>query len=110
EGRDINVILIHRGQGGTREFSRMVRPGSCAPSGQLPQEVPVTRGTLSTLAVFTILACASGAAAQSPSVLYTWEGTGDARMWAKNFGDNEVTIENTIAGELTITETRTEGT
>jgi len=70
----------------------------------------VTRGTLCTPVIFTILlACATSAGAQSPSVLYTWEGTGDTRVWAKNFGDNEVTLENSVAGELTITETGTEG-
>jgi len=43
--------------------------------------------------------------AQGPGALYTWAGTGDVRGWVKNFGDNTVTLSNTIAGELTITET-----
>jgi hypothetical protein len=48
--------------------------------------------------------------AQSPSVLYTWNGTGNAQQWFKNFGTNTVTLSNTNAGELTITETGSAGT
>lgn len=46
---------------------------------------------------------------QSPRTLYTWEGTGDAVNWFKQFGANDVTIANDIAGELTITEIGTSG-
>src|SRR4051812_23692498 len=50
------------------------------------------------------------AVAQSPSVLYTWNGTGNIQQWFKNFGANTVTLSNTNAGELTITETGSAGT
>ena len=60
--------------------------------------------------LFTLVACVGAllsfdAHAQAPGALYTWAGTGDVRGWVKNFGDNTVTLSNTIAGELTITET-----
>ncbi len=55
------------------------------------------------------LAC-SLASAQSPGALYTWNGTGNARGWFKNFGTNTVTLANSIAGELTVTETGAAGT
>ncbi len=42
--------------------------------------------------------------AQSPGVLYTWDGTGDIQDWKRNFGATPVTLQNTIAGELTIIE------
>jgi hypothetical protein len=48
--------------------------------------------------------------AQSPSVLYTWNGTGNTQQWFKNFGTNTVTLANTNAGELTLTETGSAGT
>ena len=50
---------------------------------------------------------AVGAAAQSPSVLYTFPSTGDTRGWFKNFGNNSVTLDNATAGQLTVTETGT---
>jgi hypothetical protein len=43
--------------------------------------------------------------AQSPGPIYTWEGTGSAQGWVKNFGTNSVVIDNVIDGELRITET-----
>jgi hypothetical protein len=66
------------------------------------------------LFAFTCLftfAAAGSTRAQSPRVLYTWDGTGSVQDWAKAFGDlQDVTLENTTAGELTITETgATEG-
>ncbi len=66
----------------------------------------VFRSGLLTLA-FSSLVCG-----QSPRVLYTWAGTGNAQGWTKpaNFGVNEVTIENSILGELTVTETGEPGT
>src|SRR5205823_1919629 len=48
--------------------------------------------------------------AQSPSELYTWNGTGNVQQWFKNFGTNTISLSNTNAGELTITETGTAGT
>ena len=63
------------------------------------------------MAAFAIVAIsfASAAHAQLPSVLYTWDGTGNVRGWGKNFGTNAVTLSNTIPGTLTITETGTAG-
>lgn len=56
----------------------------------------------------------SHANAQSPSALYTWDGTGNAEpnveSWVKNFGTNTVTLDNLIPGELRITETGSAGT
>ncbi len=43
--------------------------------------------------------------AQAPSTLYTWAGTGNVQQWVKNFGGNTVVLDNSIAGELTVTET-----
>jgi hypothetical protein len=58
-----------------------------------------------------LFACfaAGQARAQSPRVLYTWKGTGDAQKWDRGFGDNLFTFENVIEGELTVTETGPEG-
>jgi hypothetical protein len=47
---------------------------------------------------------------QSPSTLYTWPGTGNVQQWFRSFGTNTVTLDNTIAGELRITETGAAGT
>lgn len=61
-------------------------------------------------ATFSVL---SAARAQSPSVLYTWDNTGNASPhvegWVKNFGTNTATITNAIFGELTLTETGAAG-
>ena len=61
------------------------------------------------LAVLSLVTVASSA--QSPSVLYTWDGTGNVQQWAKNFGaaGNTLTLDNNIAGELTVVETGTVG-
>jgi len=59
--------------------------------------------------VALFLAVCSPASAQSPSVLYTWAGTGNVQQWFKSFGTNTVTLANTTPGELTITETGTAG-
>src|SRR5439155_8115077 len=40
----------------------------------------------------------------------TWPGTGDTAQWFRAFGTNTVTLDNTIPGELTITETGSPGT
>ena len=61
------------------------------------------------LAATTVLLLCVGANAQSPRVLYTWDGPANIEEWAKNFGTNTVTIANTIPGELTIVETGTPG-
>lgn len=47
------------------------------------------------------------ARAQSPSTLYTWGGTGNIQAWIDNFNGpgGSATLANTIAGELTVTET-----
>ena len=55
------------------------------------------------------LAVASTTLAQSPSVLYTWNGTGNVQQWFRAFGTNTLTISNTTAGELTLAETGTAG-
>lgn len=62
--------------------------------------------TLRLFAVVSLLfSVSSGGWAQSPSVLYTWEGTGDTLNWSKNFGTNDVSLSNATSGKLTITET-----
>jgi hypothetical protein len=38
-------------------------------------------------------------------VLYTWAGTGNPQNWAKRFGDNDSSPQNSIDGELTAEET-----
>src|SRR5262245_36904210 len=67
--------------------------------------------TLSVLSsALVLVVCIAGRApAQSPRVLYTWKGTGHARKSDKGFGDNTYSFENTIEGELTVTETGPEG-
>lgn len=60
-------------------------------------------------AMVASFALCTTAYSQSPSVIYTWPGTGDVSEWVKNFGTNTVTFDNTISGELTITETGTAG-
>jgi hypothetical protein len=56
------------------------------------------------------LSLASLAAAQSPSVLYTWDhGFGEApgpntETWVPHFGAQAVSLSNAIDGELTVTE------
>ena len=71
------------------------------------------RRVLFTSVVALSLLICSIASAQSPSVLYTWDATGNpepnVENWVKNFGTNTVTLSNTIPGELTITESGTAG-
>jgi hypothetical protein len=60
--------------------------------------------------VLTAVLCvgiASISAAQSPSAIYTWNGTGDLRGWVGTTGTP--TLSNSIAGQLTITETTVNG-
>ena len=54
--------------------------------------------------VFLLGQCDS-ATAQSPRVLYTWDGSGNIQDWKQNFGNNLGVLDNLIVGELTITET-----
>ena len=57
------------------------------------------------------LPCLSGVVvAQSPSVLYTWDGAADIDEWKKNFGTNDVILDNNIAGQLRIIEIGAPGT
>jgi hypothetical protein len=61
---------------------------------------------VSGLLVATIgLCCGSATWAQSPGVLYTWDGTGNIQDWKKNFGTNDAFLDNSIAGQLTLFET-----
>ena len=53
-------------------------------------------------AVFVVLGASAGLQAQSPRVIYTWSGTDNTRGWTAN--SPLLTVENTIAGELTLTE------
>lgn len=59
-------------------------------------------------AALSLLWCAA-TFAQSPSVLYTWDGANSVDLWAKNFGTNTVTLDNNTVGVLTIAETGTAG-
>jgi hypothetical protein len=59
------------------------------------------------LGVFLLLA--SRLPAQSPHVLYTWSGTTNVQGWVQAFGDNALVLENSTAGELTVTETGAPG-
>jgi hypothetical protein len=65
----------------------------------------MSKRSLRALVFVAGLAACGIAQAQSPRVLYTWSGTGNIQGWFKNFGTNTVTIANTFAGELTVTET-----
>ncbi len=42
--------------------------------------------------------------AQSPSVLYTWDGPPNIEDWKKNFGTNDVLLDNNVAGQLRMIE------
>ena len=57
----------------------------------------------------TLVAAPQEAHGQMPSVLYTWDTPGGLQDWAKAFGDNAVTLQSSITGELTITETGAAG-
>lgn len=50
-----------------------------------------------------------GAAAQSPSALYTWDVPNDIQNWFRNFGaaNTSAVLDNSIPGQLQITETST---
>src|SRR4051794_24646157 len=69
-----------------------------------------SRRTFFGCVLIALLATASGSRAQSPSEVYTWNGTGNVQQWFKSFGTNTISLSNTNAGELTITETGSAGT
>jgi hypothetical protein len=58
---------------------------------------------ISAFALVTLALC-TPVLAQSPSALYTWNGSGNPQDWVKNFGTNTVTLSNTTPGVLTIAE------
>jgi hypothetical protein len=65
------------------------------------------RGLLSQgfCAVVALLLIVGTAQAQTPRVLYTWDGTGDQRGWGPAFGDqNQVIYDNNIAGVFRFSE------
>ncbi len=64
----------------------------------------MTRPRIS-IVVLAVLACGGAASAQSPSVLYTWNGTGNTQNWLRSTSEPNFTVlSNTTAGQLTITE------
>src|SRR5690242_1786450 len=69
----------------------------------------VFRRLLAASVVLLGMTVAPLALAQSPSVLYTFPGTGNVEQWFKNFGNNTVTLDNSTAGQLTVTEAGTTG-
>jgi hypothetical protein len=50
----------------------------------------------------------SQSVAQTPSALYSFDGTPGTEEWIRAFGSNTVTLDNGTAGQLTITETGTD--
>jgi hypothetical protein len=67
------------------------------------------RWLLTSLSAVAGLCIASQVLAQSPSVLYTWDNTGNAspniENWVKNFGTNTAILDNSILGTLRLAET-----
>lgn len=70
---------------------------------------PISLKAHSRLCGLMLLFVAVAANAQSPSVLYTWDGAASVDDWAKNFGTNNVTLDNSTPGVLTIVETGSAG-
>ncbi|QEG33988.1 hypothetical protein [Bythopirellula goksoeyrii] len=64
----------------------------------------MSRIRLSAVFLVAALAACSSSWAQSPSVLYTWDGAANIEDWKKNFGTNDVLLDNNIAGQLRIIE------
>ncbi len=65
----------------------------------------MTRLRLFVLAAVAWLVSGGIAAAQSPSVLYTWNGMGNIQNWTRDTTQANFTVfANTTAGQLTITE------
>jgi hypothetical protein len=54
--------------------------------------------------LFLLLGCTL-ASAQSPSVLYTWTGTGNIAEWVAGGSTNAATVSNSTPGLLTVVET-----
>lgn len=69
----------------------------------------LSRRVLSTSFAALVLAPCAAALAQSAGPVYTWANTGNIQQWFRSFGTNTVTLANTNAGELTITETGAAG-
>ncbi len=61
------------------------------------------------LLLVAVLAAHSTSWAQSPGVLYTWDGPASIEDWKKNFGTNNVLLDNNIVGQLRIIEIGTPG-
>jgi hypothetical protein len=59
-----------------------------------------------TLALSVLMVSCGYASAQTPSAIYTWNGTGDIRDWRYDpgGGPNYTLLSNTTPGQLTITE------
>jgi PEP-CTERM motif-containing protein len=66
--------------------------------------------TIGRIAVVVFVGCCGVAAAQSPGVLYTWNGTGNVQDWVSTDlsspegAINLTTSDNNTAGQLTVTE------
>jgi hypothetical protein len=56
------------------------------------------------LSLFAVLASFTVGQAQTPGVLYTWNGTGNTYEWIGGDIDNAATVTNTIPGQLTVVE------
>lgn len=73
-----------------------------------------SRRVLSTSFAALVLAPCAAALAQSAGPIYTWDNTGNVapnvEAWAKNFGTNTVTLDNSTFGQLTVVETGGAGT
>jgi hypothetical protein len=69
--------------------------------------VIIPRRVLFTSFVALSLAICSTASAQSPSAIYSWDGSPNVEQWARSFGatDTSMTLDNTTPGVLTLTET-----
>ena len=56
------------------------------------------------LSIVCLLASCELVSAQTPGILYTWPGTGNAADWIAESSTNTVTVANSMAGFLTATE------
>ena len=61
------------------------------------------------LAAAAVLLLCVGANAQSPRVLYTWDGAASIEDWIRSFGTNTATLNNSTVGQLTLIETGSAG-
>jgi len=69
----------------------------------------VRRCVQMSLAAATVLLLCVGANAQSPRVLYTWDGAASIEDWIRSFGTNTATLNNSTVGQLTLIETGSAG-